>query len=71
VARDQGLEFPTDAMVRASSALLVDPDHWADHALREAHPRGWRRWLVRQVLEAPAFAETDIIYVALEATEGS
>lgn len=70
VARDEGLEFPTGAMVRASSPLLVDPDQWADHALREANPRGWRSWLVRQVLEAPAFAETDIIYVALEATEG-
>ena len=71
VARDKGREFPTDATVRASSPLLVDPDQWADHALREANPRGWRRWLVRRVLEAAAFAETDVIYVALEATEGS
>jgi hypothetical protein len=71
VARAKGRELPTDAMVRASSPLLVDPDQWADHALNGANPRGWRRWLVRRVLKAPTFAETDVVSVALEGTEGS
>jgi hypothetical protein len=70
VARDESREFPANAMVRAWSPLLVDPNQW-DDALKEANPRGWRRWLVRQVLEAPAFAETNAIYVELEAADVS
>lgn len=70
VARDESREFPPDAMVRAWSPLLVDPNQW-DDALLEANPCGWRRWLVRQVIETPAFAEADAIYVEMEAADGS
>jgi hypothetical protein len=69
VAHDEGSRFPPDAMVRAVSPLLVDPYRW-DCTIRRANPRGWRPWLVRQVIPAPAFAEPDAIYVALDAVDG-
>ncbi len=68
VARDRGREFPPVATVRALSPLLIDPDQWADDALGVANPLGWRKWLVRQVLEASALAEANAVYVELEAT---
>lgn len=66
VARDGGRELPDGATVRALSPLRVEPDHW-DDGLKAANPLGWRRWQVRQVLEAPAFGEAGTVYVQLEA----